>query len=98
MGSTLTPSPKVRRLARKPRPPKSELLLCQAEIATLVAKMRGAASGAAVALREFNLRQGQGDQVIIFALQGEWLVGTDAAIQVQRAAVTAKLTARVRKT
>jgi hypothetical protein len=51
----------------------------------------------AIAVREFNIRKNQGDPVIMFALLGEWCIGTAAAIKVQRAAVSGKNAARLRR-
>jgi hypothetical protein len=82
---------------RLSNPPKASRLLCQAQTAQLVAKVKGDASLAAVALTEFHRRTAAGEFVVVFSLQGEWLVGTEGEIQSELAAFAAKNLARVRK-
>ncbi len=49
---------------------------CQEALARLVAKTKGDESEAAKALREFESRRAQGEDVIVFPLRGRWLVGS----------------------
>ena len=77
--------------------PKASLVRCQARTAQLVANVKGAASPAAIALQEFKLRTATGELVIVFSLRGRWLVGTEADIQVELRAFSARNLARLRK-
>ena len=77
--------------------PKTSLVRCQAQSAQLVANVRGATSPAAIALLEFKLRAAAGELVIVFSLRGRWLVGTEAEIQVEIRAFSARNLARQRK-
>ena len=59
-------------------------------VARISADMRGPGSAADTALKDFSTRLVRGEAVIMFALRGRWLVGTEPEIQARRAEVTLK--------
>lgn len=48
---------------------------CQEELARAIAKAKGEESEAARALKDYEARRAQGEDVIVFPLRGTWLVG-----------------------